>query len=191
MRGRSDLKLIQPLRRLRRQLFRVVAKTVVEIVPPDLHHCVDCIEMTGDASIEFVGVRSKTIDDVVTAFADEIIQRLKIFTHTLRLLRDGFHKAHAAVIHDAVESFDPPAQRVVYGAGSVCGCGGRIASKRHKTLINLRRLRGERCEGLSCRRFDLRLGDGALGRDRADQATGQFVDRVSSASFWLLIVPRN
>ena len=58
MRGRSDLKLLQPLRGLRRQLFPVVDKALVEVIAPGLHHRVDRIEMSGDASVELVGVGS-------------------------------------------------------------------------------------------------------------------------------------
>ena len=56
MRGRSDFKLLQPLRRLCRQVLIVVAETLVEVVAPGLHHAVDRIEMPGDASVELVGM---------------------------------------------------------------------------------------------------------------------------------------
>ncbi len=170
VRGRSDLKLLQALRRLRRQFFTIVAETLVEVVAPGLHHGVDRIKMTGDARMELVGMGPEAIDDVMTAFADELIQRLEIFAHALSLLRNGLHESHAAVVDDLVEGCDPLAQRVVYAARSVRGCGRDLADKRRETLVDLRCLGAQATQGLSRRRLDLRLGEGALGGDHADEA---------------------
>ena len=58
MRGGGDLKLLQSLRGLRVQLRPVIDEALVELIAPGLHHQVDRIEMSGDARVEFVGVRS-------------------------------------------------------------------------------------------------------------------------------------
>ena len=92
MSGRSDFKLLQPLSRFCRQLLIVADETLVEVVAPSLQHAVNRIEMPGDASVEFVGVGPKSVDDVVAAFADKTVERLQIFAHALRLLRHGLNE---------------------------------------------------------------------------------------------------
>src|ERR1700722_15029017 len=171
MRGRRDLKLLQPLRGLGRQLFSVVGKALLEVIALRPHHRVDRIEMSGDASVELVGVGPKTVYDVVPAFTDKTIQRLEIFAHALGLLRYGLHEANGALVDDMVKGGDPLAERLMNAARSVrrCGCGGD--GKGRETLVDLRRFRVQRRHGSSRRRLDLRLGEGALGGDRADKAT--------------------
>ena len=89
------------------------------------------------------------IDDVMTAFADELIQRLEIFAHALCLLRHGLHEAHPAMVNDEVEGRNPLAQRVVYAACSVRRCGCGFVDERPETLVDLRRLRSQPGQGLS------------------------------------------
>ena len=130
MRGGSDLKLLQPLRGLRRQLLPVIDEALVEVIAPGLHHIVDRIEMSGDASVELVGMGPQAVDDAMPALADETIQRLEIFAHPLGLLRHGLHEADAAVVDDVVKGCDPLAQGVMHAARSVRRCGRCVDSKR-------------------------------------------------------------
>ena len=139
MSGRSDLELLQPLCRLHRQLLIVADKTLVKVVAPGLQHRVNRVEMPGDASVELVGMRPQSVDDVMPAFADEAIQRLEIFAHPFRLLRHRLHEPNAAVVHENVEGRDPLAQGVMYAARPVGGCGRSFASKGRETLVDLRR----------------------------------------------------
>ena len=111
------------------------------------------------------------------AFADETIQRFEIFAHALGLLRHGVHEPGAALVDDAVEGRDLLAQPIVHIARSVRRSGRRVAGERGEAFVDLRRLVGHSGQRLRCRRFDLRLGDGALGRDRADEATRRFVEQ--------------
>ena len=113
MRGGSDLKLLQPLCGLRRQLVSVVGKALLEVIALRLHQCVDRIEMSGDASVERVGVGSQAVYNVMPALADEAIQRLQIFAHALGLLRHSLHEANGALVDDMVKGGDPLAERLV------------------------------------------------------------------------------
>ena len=111
MSGGRGLELLRSRRRMCRQLIRVVAEALVEVVAAGVHHHVDRVEMSGDARVELVGMDAQAIDDVMPALADEAIQRFEIFAHALGLLRHGVHEAHAALVDDAVEGRDLLAQR--------------------------------------------------------------------------------
>ncbi len=149
MRRGSDLKLLQPLCGLRRQLFPVIDEALVELVAPGLHHHVDRIEMSGDASVELVGVGSQAVDHAMPAFADETIQRLEIFAHALGLLRHGLHEADGALVDDIVKGRDPLAQRVMHAARSMGRRGRGVDGERRQALVDLRRLGVQRGHGLS------------------------------------------
>ena len=138
MRGGGDLKLLQSLRGLRVQLLPVVDEALVELVAPGLHHHVDCIEMSGDARVEFVGVRSQAIDDAMPAFAHETIQRLEMLAHLLRLLRHGVDEDDRALVDDMVERRDPLAERLMHVARSVRRCSRRVDGKRGQAFVDLR-----------------------------------------------------
>ena len=85
----------------------MVDEALVELIAPDLHHDVDCIEMSGDPRVEFVGVRSQAIDDAMPALAHETIKRLEMLSHPLRLLRYSLHEADGALVDDMVKGRDP------------------------------------------------------------------------------------
>ena len=149
MRCRSDLKLLQPLCGLRRQLLPVIDEALVEVIAPRLHHHVDRIEMSRDASVELLGMGPQAIDDAMPAFADETIQGLEMVAHALGLLRHRFHEADAALVDDMVKGRDPLAQRVVHAARSVRRRGRGVDGERRQALVDLRRFRVQRRHGLS------------------------------------------
>ncbi len=178
MRGRSGLELLQPLRRLRRQLLHVVAEALVEVVAPGLHHHVDRVEMSGDASVELVGMRPHAVDDAMAAFADKAHPAPRDIRACARSAATPPPRGSTprwltmlskAAICSLSASCTLPAPFAAAAAASLASDG--------ETLVDLRRLGAQRGQGLRRRRLDLRLGEGALGGDRADQAARRFVEQ--------------
>ena len=133
--------------------------------------------MSRDASIQRVGVGSQPVDDIIPALADETIQRLQIFAHALGLLRHGLHEANGALVDDMVKGGDPLAERLMDAACSVRRRGRCVDGKRRQTLVDMRKFGVQRGHGLGRRGLDLRLGEGALGRDGADKATRGLIEQ--------------
>ena len=144
--GRRGFELPKPLGRFRRQLFKMIREMVIEVVATSPHQHVDCVQMIGNAGIEFVGVSGDPVDDAVSVIADQIVKRLHIFAHPRSLLRQGIDQLSATLADNRAKRNDLLPQIVVNVARADCHGRGGFARERGEFGSDLLRVVFEPCE---------------------------------------------
>ena len=120
MSRRRSFELSQPVGRFRRQLLKMIGEMLIEVVATGLHQHVDCVQMTGNAGIEFVGMGGDPVDDAVSVLAHQIVERLYIFAHPPSLVRQGLDQLAATLADNRAKRNDLISQTVMNAARADC-----------------------------------------------------------------------